>query len=231
VFTSELPPERVHDTSIPAFEAAAVAFHEAGGAFTSIRHGTVVAGSEDCAYEIVNATQPCAESTVPRGVLARVASEALRIEATHHSMYGVSSSGAFAGAYLNILRASGLSRQQEVEKIFKGGIQRVAQLVQKAKEENCVLSEQENDSAELYTVKKILNSLVSLEALIVTQILNHDRHKISSSHTRFLQRLSPQSVSLARRLSTTTSRWISLRTKSSNQIGTYFAYSAAPRSC
>lgn len=164
VFTLELPPERVHDTNIPAFEAAAVAFHEAGGAFTGICHGTVVAGSEDCAYEIVNATQACAESTVPRGVLARVVSEALRIEATHHSVYGVSSSGAFAGAYLNILRASGLSRQQEVEKIFKGGIQRVAQLVQKAKEENFDHSEQEEGPAELQATV-ILNQLVSLEAL------------------------------------------------------------------
>eukprot|EP01032_Pedospumella_encystans_P019722 gene19722-22424_t len=75
VFTLELPPERANDTSIPAFEAAAVVFHEAGGAFTGIRHGTVVAGTEDCAYEIVNATQACVESTVPRGVLARVVSE------------------------------------------------------------------------------------------------------------------------------------------------------------
>ena len=174
VFTLELPPTRVNDTSIPAFEAAAVAFHEAGGAFTGIRHGTVVAGTEDSAYEIVNATQACVESSVPRGVLARVVSEALRIEATHHSVFGVSSSGPFAGAYLNILRASGLSRQQEVEKIFKGGIQRVAQLVQNGKEEKENLMDQENDSAEHHDMV-IANSILLVSRIVITQNLDHYR--------------------------------------------------------
>lgn len=76
----------------------------------------------------MNATTPCIESTVERGVLSRVAAELLRIDSSFNQVCGLSSSSAFAAAYLNILRSSGLTRKQEVEKIFKGGIQRVAQL-------------------------------------------------------------------------------------------------------
>merc|ERR1711991_236371 len=67
-------------------------------------------------------------STVERGVLARVAAELLQIDSSDNTVTGLSSSGEFAGAYLNILRQSGLTRTQEVMKVFQGGVQRVAQL-------------------------------------------------------------------------------------------------------
>jgi dTDP-4-amino-4,6-dideoxygalactose transaminase len=40
----------------------------------------------------------------------------------------LSSSGSFAAAYLDILRSSGLTRQEEVTKMYTGGLQRVAKL-------------------------------------------------------------------------------------------------------
>jgi hypothetical protein len=48
------------------------------------------------------------------GVLARVVAEILQIDTSANSVCGVSSAGAFAAAYLNILRSSGLTRRQEV---------------------------------------------------------------------------------------------------------------------
>lgn len=128
IFNLELPPQRVYDTSFPDLKAAADAFRVAGRSFTGIRHGRVVPGSEDCDYEIVNATTPCAQDTIPRGVLFRVVSEMLRINSTHHKVCGVSASGGYSGAYLSVLRSKGLSRQAEVEKVFGGGIQRVTDL-------------------------------------------------------------------------------------------------------
>ena len=77
-----------------------------------IRHGSIIAGNEDNAYEIVNASQPLIEETVEAGVLGRVVAELLRTEAAKNKECGVSSSSSFAGAYLNILRQSGLTRQQ-----------------------------------------------------------------------------------------------------------------------
>lgn len=230
IFTTELPPERVNETSIPAFEAAVIAFHEVGGAFTGIRHGTVIAGSEDSAYEIVNATTPCVESTVPRGVLARVVTEALRTDSTHHAVYGVSSSGAFAGAYLNILRASGLSRQQEVEKIFKGGIQRVAQLVQKGKEREQDASEQKSilleDQIELVTITSLLySSKGTFTNSKLTPCVNSQPSQQTPSYIKL------PSALLAPPLYMMTTNWMSLRTKSSNRTGTNSACSGAPRSC
>jgi hypothetical protein len=60
--------------------------------------------------------------------LARVAAELLLIPEATNAQCGVSSSSAFAAAYLNILRSSGLTRRQEVTKLLQGGLQRVAQL-------------------------------------------------------------------------------------------------------
>jgi len=128
IFTVELAPPQINDTVIPELDEAALTFEKAGGALTSIRHGTVVPGREDQAYEIVNATVPCVQGTVARGVLARVAAELLTIKEACGKTCGLSSSNAFAWAYLNILRSTGLTRQQEVQKIFNGGIQRVTQL-------------------------------------------------------------------------------------------------------
>jgi len=128
IFTTELPAHRINETTIPEFTAATVAFEAVGAAFTGIRHAPVIEGNEDHAYEIVNATVPCMEDTVERGVLARVVAELLLIDKSVNKECGVSSSSQFAAAYLDVLRSSGLTRQQEVSKMFTGGLQRVARL-------------------------------------------------------------------------------------------------------
>lgn len=124
IFTLELSPEHFNRTEVPALDAANKAFKAAGGAFTGIRYGTVVPGNEDFAYQIVNATEACVADTVRRGVLARVVTEMLRGNATHHAVCGLSSSGRLANEYLSTIRGMGLSRQEEVEKIFQGGVQK-----------------------------------------------------------------------------------------------------------
>jgi hypothetical protein len=128
LFTVELPDARINDTNLPEFTTAFERFSNVGGFFTGIRHGRIIEGNEDNAYEIVNSTIPCLETTVERGVLARVTAELLKIDQSFNKECGVSSSGAFAAAYLNILRSSGLTRQQEITKMFSGGLQRVAKL-------------------------------------------------------------------------------------------------------
>jgi hypothetical protein len=128
VFTIEMPPKRINETVIPEFDAAIEAFSAAGACVTCIRHGTLVEGDEDNPYEIVNATVPCLENTVERGVLARVAAELLLIDKSVNAQCGLSTSSQFAAAYLDVLRSSGLTRQQEVTKMYTGGLQRVARL-------------------------------------------------------------------------------------------------------
>jgi hypothetical protein len=160
VFTVELPAEHINDTAIAEFDLAAAAFEAVGGSFTGIRHGRITEGSEDRAYEIVNASTPLVEGTVERGVLARVATELLRIDGARNTQCGVSSAGPFAAAYLNILRSSGLSRQQEVQKVFSGGIQRVADLTAREREAEA-LREVEKQAAEKKRVVSGLLSFVS----------------------------------------------------------------------
>ena len=107
VVTTSLPISDINSTSIPEFDSAEAAFEEKGAAFTGIRHGDIVDGNEDNAYEIVNSTVPCLDSFVERGVLARVSAELLRVDVSANSQCGLSASGSFAAAYLNILRGSG----------------------------------------------------------------------------------------------------------------------------
>jgi hypothetical protein len=126
--TTELSPADINQTLIPEFDSAMAAFESAGAAFTGIRHGEIIDGSEDHAYEIVNSTLPCIENFVERGVLARVAAELLQIDIAANAQCGLSSAGAFSEAYLNVLRSAGLNRRQEVGKIFSGGLQRVARM-------------------------------------------------------------------------------------------------------
>lgn len=131
IFTTELDPSTLSETNnvqIAEFEAVIPKFQEANASFTGIRHPPVVEGDEDCPYEIVNASIPCLEEKVERGVLARVVAELLRIDSSANKYCGLSSSGAFAAGYLNILRSSGLTRTQEVERVFAGGVQKVAEL-------------------------------------------------------------------------------------------------------
>ena len=62
----------------------------------------ISASLQDNAYEIVNATVPCLEDTVERGVLARVVAELLLIDKSANQQCGVCSSSQFAAAYLGI---------------------------------------------------------------------------------------------------------------------------------
>jgi len=128
IFTMHLPSTDINNTVTPEFDAAIKEFEKAGKSFTGIRHGDIIPGDEDNAYEIVNATIPCMEPMVERGVLARVTAELLLTKEACNEVCGVSSSSSFAAAYLNVLRSSGLSRRQEVKKMFSGGLQRVARM-------------------------------------------------------------------------------------------------------
>jgi len=128
VFTTELDTGRIDETVIPGFEDAVKAFETAGSTFTGVRHGVIIDGNENHPYELVNATIPCAEAIVQQGVLGRVVSELLLIDKSVNQVCGLSSSGSFAAAYLDILRSSGLTRQEEVTKMYTGGLQRVAKL-------------------------------------------------------------------------------------------------------
>jgi hypothetical protein len=47
---------------------------------TGIRHGRIIPGDEYQPYEIFNSSLPLLEETVEKGVLARVASELLKID-------------------------------------------------------------------------------------------------------------------------------------------------------
>ena len=113
-------------TTISEFEKAQAAFSASGGAFTGVRHGKIVAGNEDNSYEIVNSTAPCLDTYIERGVLGRVVAELLSIDMSVNNQCGVSSSGSFSAAYLSVLRSSGLSRNEEVTKMFSGALQKVA---------------------------------------------------------------------------------------------------------
>ena len=128
LFTIEMQPSQINDTVIPEFDAAIASFKKAGANFIGIRHGMIIEGDENNPYEIFNSSMPLLETTVERGVLARVAAELLNIDGAENTVSGLSSANEFARAYLNILRQSGLTRRQEVQKVFEGGVQRVAQL-------------------------------------------------------------------------------------------------------
>jgi hypothetical protein len=131
IFTMHLPSIDINNTAIPELDQAVTEFEKAGKVFTGIRHGDIIKGDEDNAYEIVNATIPCMEPIVERGVLARVTAELLLTPESGNEVCGISSSSSFAAAYLNVLRSSGLTRRQEIKKMFSGGLQRVARMTVK----------------------------------------------------------------------------------------------------
>eukprot|EP01041_Mallomonas_annulata_P000183 gene183-314_t len=151
IFTTELAPANINDTSIPSFDYALQAFEKAGGSFTGIRHGSIVDGDENYPYEIVNATVPCLEDTIQRGVLARVVAELTLIPQASNKICGISTSGAFTAKYLELLRATGLNRRQEVAKVFDGGIQKLARIaLDDIKKNNKAAEERQN----LYNIAK-----------------------------------------------------------------------------
>lgn len=152
VFTVELPPARINETVIAEFDSAIEAFSAAGASVTCIRHGTLVEGDEDNPYEIVNATVPCLENTVERGVLARVATELILIDKSVNAQCGLSTSSQFAAAYLDVLRSSGLNRQQEVTKMYSGGLQRVARLTVAEYEARQIRADEKKEKLEKFKV-------------------------------------------------------------------------------
>lgn len=148
VFTTVLPNTRVNDTEIPEIQDAIKSMETAGISFTGIRHGNIVNGNEDNSYEIVNATSPVAYPEVERGVLARIVAELLVNEKSYSTECGVSSSGEFAAAYLNVLRSSGLDRNEEVSKMFSGGLGRVSQSVEAEYERQKLKAEEKKERQE-----------------------------------------------------------------------------------
>jgi hypothetical protein len=155
LFTVRLPEDQISTTALSEFDEAAALFSAAGGQFTGMRHGTIVEGTEDGPYSIVNASTPCSAAAVKRGVLARVATELLRTEDAYGTTCGLSSAGAFEAAYLSILRSTGLTRQQEVRKVFTGGIARVAELTAREREAEVQRQLEEKDIARKRQVSAI----------------------------------------------------------------------------
>jgi hypothetical protein len=155
LFTTELSNKSINSLTLDEFSSAIALTKQAGIAFTGIRHGSIIPGSEDNAYEIVNSTTSLMESTVERGVLARIAAELLLLDKADGQECGVSSSNQFAAAYLNVLRSSGLTRSQEVDKMFSGGLQRVAQLTATNYEVQTALTLEEKQRREKLKVRDL----------------------------------------------------------------------------
>lgn len=154
IFTMHLPSIDINNTAIPELDQAVTEFEKAGKVFTGIRHGDIIKGDEDNAYEIVNATIPCMEPIVERGVLARVTAELLLTPESGNEVCGISSSSSFAAAYLNVLRSSGLTRRQEIKKMFSGGLQRVARMTVKEYEAQAQKEEEERERKEKRRIEK-----------------------------------------------------------------------------
>lgn len=167
IFTTILPSEKIAETELPEYSAVIKEFEKYPGAsFTGIRHGEVIKGDEDNDYEIVNATVPCLESFIQRGVLARLTAELLQISKADNIECGVSSSSSFAGAYLNVLRSSGLTRRQEVEKVLAGGIQRVARLTVNEYENRIKRQEEAREKLEKRKVEQELELKLEHEKMM-----------------------------------------------------------------
>ena len=89
----------------------------------------IIEGDENNPYEIFNSSMPLLETTVERGCASSRSCGASQYRwCGKYCEGGLSSANEFCRAYLNILRQSGLTRRQEVQKVFEGGVQRVAQL-------------------------------------------------------------------------------------------------------
>jgi len=165
IVTIPLTRDGINETNIPEFTQAIKLFSDAGGSFTGFRHGEIVEGDEDNPYEIVNNTVSCMGPTLERGVLARVLAETVLIKRAYNQEFGVSSSGQFAAAYLNVLRSSGLTRAQEVEKIIAGGLQRVARLTVSDYERR--KKQEEDNAAAKAKLKVILHYFLQTLNIIV----------------------------------------------------------------
>ena len=181
IFTTSMSDDLVTSSSkVEEFENSLKLFIDAGVSFTGIRHGAIIEGDEDNSYEIVNGTTPCSQNTVEYGVLSRVTAELLQIDDSANQLCGVSSSGEFALAYLNVLRSSGLDRSQEVKKMFTGGLQRISQLTVQSYEEEKKRSDEKKASIEIIKAEEALELQNELElnrnnSIMISEIeLNDD---------------------------------------------------------
>ncbi len=180
IFTSSMPDNFATSSSkMEEFENSLKLFIDAGASFTGIRHGTIIEGDEDNSYEIVNSTTPCSQNTVEYGVLSRVTAELLQIDESSNKLCGVSSSGEFALAYLNVLRSTGLDRSQEVKKMFTGGLQRISQLTVQSYEEEKKRSDEKKALIESRKAEEALELQNELElnkhnSVIISEIESND---------------------------------------------------------
>ncbi len=128
IFTTQLTEDQYINNQVELmdFALARKRFMERDGFyFTGIRHGKIVKGEEDLFYYISNSSTKCIEPTVPNGVLLKVVTELINIDASFNEECGVSGSeNDFVRQYIKGLRSLGLTRQEEIYKMFTGGIDR-----------------------------------------------------------------------------------------------------------
>jgi hypothetical protein len=128
IFTTQLTPLQLqsNQTELPVFRSLKSKFEESGLWFTGIRHGTVKTHPGDSSYFISNSTTPCLTDSIPQSVFSRIVTELLPLDISFNKECGISAANEFAGEYLRLLRSAGLSTQEEVFKVFTGGIERAA---------------------------------------------------------------------------------------------------------
>ncbi len=126
IFTVKLPPNEItQQPTLPEFTEAIELFKKQDSHFTGIRHGEIVSGPENLPYSIVNGSYACEEAVVPRGVLGRVVTELLHLQAACNADCGISSSSIYSQSFLEMLRSSGATSSQEVALMFDGAFQQV----------------------------------------------------------------------------------------------------------
>lgn len=128
IFTTQLTEDQYINNQVELmdFALARKRFMERDGFyFTGIRHGKIVKGEEDLFYYISNSSTKCIEPTVPNGVLLKLVTELINIDASFNEECGVSGSGNdVVRQYIKGLRSLGLTRQEEIYKMFTGGFDR-----------------------------------------------------------------------------------------------------------
>lgn len=128
VFSTNVRTEGENAEVSSDFEDILDRFNASGYHFTGIRHGDCAPGDENVPYEIVEGNTSFSQPIISRGVLGRVAAELLRLPASFNKECGVSNADALAASYLTVLRSSGLTKNEEVYKMFTGGLQRITKL-------------------------------------------------------------------------------------------------------
>lgn len=173
IFTVVVEPDEVSKvTHVDEFSNVIKKFRQKGAeySFTGIRHGQVIPGDENKPYEIVNSSSPLRFPTVEKGILARVVTEVLHLNTSFNNQFGVSTSGAFADAYLQTLRSIGFTRRDEVNKLLTGGMQQMEELTKLSREEReRMKKERENKKAGVSPVKSPQDTDLPLAQLLPKQ--------------------------------------------------------------